>query len=131
MVSKEENLNPNFLEYTVENFVHFIFEKNISERQLIQKIRSIDASDEKLSKVLQNVGFAYARINEPLDNSTRVLLVIIPFGIINFFLNDGFFNAEEHRKLGYIRKVREYFKYSLYGLFFYALILITSLLFFS
>ena len=122
--------NHKYIEYKIENFIHLIVQEKIKKEDLVLKIKNIDTKEELISKALQKVDFAYKRINEPLENDIKYLLIIFPFGIVNRFNQNGFFDVEENRRLGFVEKIKEYKKYSFIGLILYAIIIILAITFF-
>ena len=58
------NHQEEYIQYTVENFVHLILNENIEKKELYAKVQKIEASEELTSKALQRVDFAYKRIEE-------------------------------------------------------------------
>jgi len=123
--------NHKYTEYSIENFVHLIVQEELKKEELVAKIKNTNADKELISKILQKVDFAYKRIDEPLENDVKYLLLIFPFGIVNRFNLSGFFDATENRRLGFVKKIKEYNKYSFIGLIIYAVIIISAIVFFQ
>ena len=113
-----------FTEYSIENFIHLIIEEHVKKEELVAKIRNINANKELISKTLQKVDFAYKRIDKPLENDVKFYLLIFPFGIVNRFDSTGFFDTRENRRLGFVKKVKEFYMYSFIGVLLYAIIVI-------
>ncbi len=117
-----------YSEYTIENFIHIIVQENLKKEELVARIRNTDTNEELCNKTLQKVDFAYKRIEKPLENNIKILSFIFPFSIIDG--HKSFFNVEENRKLGFVRKIKEYHKYSFIGLIIYVTIIILVIIFF-
>ena len=75
-----------YLQYTVENFIRLITQENLKKDKLITSVKNIDTDEESISKTLQKIDFAYKRINTPLENDIKYLLLVFPFGVENSLL---------------------------------------------
>ena len=124
-------INHEYTEYSIENFIHLIIQKDIKKEELVSKIKNTDINEELILKTLQKVDFAYKRIDEPLENNVKYLLLIFPFGIVNRFNLAGFFDVKENKRLGFVKKIKEYNKYSFIGLILYGTIIILAIVFFQ
>lgn len=118
-----------YLKYTVENFILLITQKNLQKDKLIVSIKKIDADEELILKALQKIDFAYKRISTPLEKDIKYLLLIFPFGVVNKFNPKGFFSVEENKRLGFVKKVKEYIMYSFIGLTLYAIFITLAVIF--
>lgn len=131
MLKKHMQVNHKYTKYSIEEFVHLIVQKELKKEELVSKIKNTNADKESISKTLQKVDFAYKRIDEPLENDIKYLLLIFPYGIVNRFNLRGSFDATENKRLGFVRKIKEYNKYSFIGLILYAIIIILAIILFQ
>ena len=117
-----------FINFDVENFVHHIMANEIDKRDLVLELNLLNITKLEKEKILKKIDFAYERISQPLDIQTKILLIFFPLGIVNIFLNlKGIFNVSEQRKWGFVKKVKQYYKYSIIGIITYTLIIIILL----
>lgn len=121
-------VNSKYTEYTIENFINLITQQKLGKEELIVRVKNIDADKEVISKTIQKINFAYRRIEEPLENDVKYLLLIFPFGIVNRFNLTGFFDVEENKRLGFVKKIKEYYKYSSIGLILYITIIVLAII---
>jgi hypothetical protein len=119
-----------YLKYTTENFINLIVEENLKKKDLVKRIENDIAEQDLLKRVLQKVDFAYKRMNEPLENDIKLLLIIFPFGVVNKFSQNSIFDLGRNKSLGFTKKIKEYQKYSFIGLILYLLIILSIIFFF-
>jgi len=119
-----------YIDYSIEDFINLIVKENLDKQDFINTIENKKIDKHLMTKIIQKINFAYDRIKTPLDNDIRLLLIIFPFGIINKFNKEPFFDIEHSRKLGFIKKIEEYKKYSSIGLIFYTVLFISAVIFF-
>jgi len=118
-----------FKNFSVENFIQYITSKNISKPDVLKDLNSMDFDNSLKQEILQKIDFAYQRIQSQLDSQSKVLLVFFPFGIVNILLNKkGFFDVEEQKRLGFVKKVKQYYDYSIIGILLYIIIILVSIL---
>lgn len=114
------NINiDNVSEYKVEDFARLIIDNKIEKQHLISKIEALKLGADAINKILQKVEFAYDRISKSLDLDQVVLFIVFPFGMVNRLYKNDFFDAEENLRLGFVKKVNEYYRYSFLGVFTY------------
>ena len=116
-------------EFQVENFVSLILEEKLSKSEVVAGIESQNLDSETTRVLIQRLEFAYKRIVEPLDSTTKFLLLLFPFGVIHRLYKNDFFDLEKNRKAGYKRKVEEYYKYSFAGIIIDIMILVILVVF--
>jgi len=121
-------LKEEFINFSVENFVHYIISNNISKQDLESKLNLYTIENKKKEEILKKIRFAYKRMNQPLDTQTKILLIFFPLGIVNIFLNiKGIFDESKQRKLGFVKKVKQFYNYSIIGVIMYTLLIIILL----
>lgn len=124
-------VNCKYIEYSIENFIHAIIQEEIKKEEVVFRIKNTNINKELISKALQKVDFVYMRINKPLENDIKYLLLVFPFGIVNGFNQKGFFNVEENKRMGFVKKIKQYNSYSFIGLIIYTVIIILAVIFFK
>lgn len=120
-----------YSDYKIENFIYLIIKEELKREELVSRVKDNNTNEELISKIIQKIDFAYKRISEPLENDIKYLLLVFPFGIVNRFNSSSFFDVAENRRLGFVKKVKEYNKYSFIGLIIYAIIIILTIIFFQ
>ena len=111
----------NYTEFSNDDFIQLIIQKKINKKELISSIKTEIKNTELLESVNEKIDFAYKRINEPLELSLKFFYFIIPFGVINMFLNREDINFSRFKKYHYIKKIKDRYKYSSIGFIIYIL----------
>jgi len=120
-----------FRNYTVEQFIVYITSKNLSKSEFELELNSTIVDQSQKEDILKKVDFAYNRINAPLDLQIRLLLIIFPFGILSVFTNsDRFYDAKAQQKLGFVKKGKQYYDFSILGVLLYISLILVVILFF-
>ena len=107
-------------ELSIEKVIHSLapnYQENLKQFKVyLEKAKM----DEKQRRDLRNkIRFAEARINQKLELSLQIKYFIIPFGMTSVFLLNETYDIDKFREFGYIRKIKEYYKASFFGMFFY------------
>lgn len=125
----------NALEFEVEDLAHLIISKQYDLNSLKSHISRLDLSSEEKNRLLMRTDWAYDRIHRPLDITETIFLILIPFGHLNTWrlkylfkirpLEDSdILNVKEQRRLGFKRKVDEFYIYSIIGVLTYLAIIL-------
>ena len=108
-------LSNNYNEHSVDDFIQLIIQKKINKKELILILRKKINNKEFLDSEIEKIDTAHKRINEPLELSLKLFYFMIPFGIINMFLNNEDQNFSRFKKHHYIKKIKDRYIYSLFG----------------
>tara|TARA_R110002073_G_scaffold8207_5_gene45841 strand:- start:54638 stop:55024 length:387 start_codon:yes stop_codon:yes gene_type:complete len=112
------------LDFEVEDFANYIYEKKIAIPSLKSKIHNFSLSKENQDKVLKRIKFSEQRLNKPLSTSEKILLLFFPFGIVNRLYKNDFFNIKEEFDLGYKKRVNQFFRYSVISMLAYIILVL-------
>lgn len=117
-------------EYKIDDLVSYIISNRIDKDKILKFAEENIESTEQLELFKQNVDFAYNRMEASLDINSIIFFIIFPFGIVSMFDSSKTYDVEEYRKYGYLKKVREVYKYSLLGvLMYFSAVIIATILF--
>lgn len=121
----------NIIDYKVEDFAHLIGRKIYSYERLINKLNMFDLEDDQKEILETRVRYAKERVEESLTVKEGLLFCLIPFGVVfgnMAFAKTNFINIDEENKLGFYKRVKEFYMYSFIGVLFYFIIIMMFIL---
>ena len=108
--------------YTIEELIEYISSNNYEEEFIAKKItKSIIVLSEQ-EELLNKIAIAYKRINEPLELELVLFYLFFPFGFVNSFSDRSDENIERFKRFLFLRKIKEYYVYSIIGLVTYIIL---------
>ncbi len=110
--------------HKIEDVIPIIENENLTKREIQIRISKSKLQKEDKVKVQQKIDFAFKRISEPLDLQMKIICFLIPFGLVTRIGSNNIFDVNHHRKLGFKKKVRDFYSYSFLGFLTYLFIII-------
>lgn len=98
-------------------------------KSLVQKNKKA-LEDSEFDSINYKINIAYKRIEEPLELELLLYYLVFPFGIINGFLDTRDENLLQFKKFGYLKKIKQYYLFSLLGCALYIFIPILLIILF-
>ncbi len=108
--------------YNVEQTIDFIDINKLSKDRLLKKINMSNLSLEDKELLTKKINTSYNRINEPLELSLKIFYLISPFGITSGFLKEKDINLQRFEEYRYLKKIKDYYTFSIIGMVSYILI---------
>lgn len=112
--------------FEVEDFAHFLISKHHTVSTLRAKVKGFSLPSNQEKKILDRIDFAEKRVEKPLSWGETFLLIVIPFGyiltskmgsmIIGSQEDSDLFDLEKEKRLGFKRRVAEFYIYSIVGI---------------
>lgn len=69
--------------YSSENFIHYINENDIIQVVLIREFEEMNINIQDQKTIFKQIEFAFNKINSSLEITHAILLIFVPFGVIN------------------------------------------------
>jgi len=124
------------LQFEVEDFAHFLISKHHTVATLRSKVKGFGLPLEQEKRILNRIDYAEQRVEKPLSWFETFLFILIPFGhvltnkLIHSFgrtsKDSHSIHLKEERRLGFQRRVLEYYIYSIVGICTYATIIVIA-----
>lgn len=114
--------------YTVADFARLMIQ-GVGFTKLEKEIYDFQYDVNTSKNLLQRLNFAKERVEKSLELDEIFLFIFFPFGMIHRLSEQEFFDPSMEMKLGFKRKVNQYYLYSCIGLatYFTAAILVSAI----
>jgi len=125
-------MNRRLLGYNKEQLIEHVILNDIKKEDIIKYVESNLIDEKEKEALLVKIDEAYTRINIPLDLDSKILFLLFPFGIVSAFTDSHTDEIERYREYGNVQKIKDYRRYSLFGILMYVTLpLLIKLLFFN
>ncbi len=108
--------------YTIEELIEHISSNNYEKEFIANKIMKSTIVLSEQEELLNKIAIAYKRINEPLELELVLFYLFFPFGFVNSFSDTDDENIERFKRFLFLRKIKEYYVYSIIGLVTYTIL---------
>lgn len=108
--------------FSIEELINYIIQNDIEKENIITSIKNSTLSKVELEKLTYNTETSFKRINEPLELELKLFYTIVPFGIVNVFLDSHNDEFKRFEKFRFLKKIKQYYLYSFVGSIAYILI---------
>ena len=117
------NFTDRLTNFTIEELIEYLssnyYEKEIIDKKITESNLTITEQEKLLNKITR----AYHRIKEPLELDLVLFYVFFPLGYVNSFSETEDENFKRFKKFRYLRKIKEYYIFSVIGIIIYSLII--------
>lgn len=108
--------------YSTEQLVDYINSNKIKKNSVVNIIKKSNLSNTEVDELVYKVNVSYKRINESLEFELKLFYLFFPFGIVTTFLRNHDQDIQRFEKFRFIKKIKQYYLYSLIGSIAYILI---------
>lgn len=109
-------------DYSTEQLIDYINSNKIKKNSVVNIIKKSNLSNTEVDELVYKVNVSYKRINESLEFELKLFYLFFPFGIVATFLRNHDQDIQRFEKFRFIKKIKQYYLYSLIGSIAYILI---------
>lgn len=109
-------------DYSTEQLIDYINSNKIKKNSVVNIIKKSNLSNTEVDELVYKVNVSYKRINESLEFELKLFYLFFPFGIVTTFLRNHDQDIQRFEKFRFIKKIKQYYLYSLIGSIAYILI---------
>lgn len=109
-------------DYSTEQLIDYINSNKIKKNSVVNIIKKSNLSNTEVDELVYKVNVSYKRINESLEFELKLFYLFFPFGIVTTFLPNHDQDIQRFEKFRFIKKIKQYYLYSLIGSIAYILI---------